>query len=63
MCRIGRKKALVISAVLQVTAAVAVAFVSDYFLYIVLNFLVGAACHGVFMPANVLSEQSITFCI
>ncbi|XP_078335241.1 organic cation transporter protein-like [Crassostrea virginica] len=54
---IGRKKALVISAVLQVTAAVAVAFVSDYFLFIVLNFLVGAACHGVFVPANVLSVE------
>lgn len=55
--RIGRKKALVISAVLQVSAAVSVAFVSNYYVFVVLNFLVGAACHGVFVPATVLSKK------
>lgn len=56
---IGRKKALVISAVLQVSAAVSVAFVSNYYVFVVLNFLVGAACHGVFVPATVLSVEFV----
>ncbi|XP_062566025.1 organic cation transporter protein-like [Saccostrea cucullata] len=55
----GRKKALVISAVIQVVSAVSVAFVSNYYVFVILNFFVGAACHGVFVPASVLSVEMV----
>ncbi|KAK3097630.1 hypothetical protein FSP39_011541 [Pinctada imbricata] len=56
---IGRKKTLVISAVIQVSAAVGVAFAPEFYSFVILEFIVGAACHGVFMAACVLSVEFV----
>ncbi|XP_052815895.1 organic cation transporter protein-like [Mya arenaria] len=56
---IGRKKSLCIAAVLQLGAALGVAWAPNFWVYLVLEFLVGAACHGVFMASCVLGLEVV----
>ena len=54
---IGRKKTLCLSAVIQVAAALGAAWAPNFIVYVILEFIIGAACHGVFMCCCVLGES------
>lgn len=56
---IGRKKSFYIAAVFQVCSAMGVAWAPNFWSYLVLEFLVGAACHGVFMCCCVLGLEVV----
>ena len=56
---IGRRKAFEISAILQLAAALGIAWAPNFWVYVLLEFAVGAACHGVFMSSCVLGKEFI----
>ena len=53
---IGRKKTLCIAAVIQVSSAIGAAWAPNFLTYVILEFIIGAACHGVFMACCVLGK-------
>ena len=54
---VGRRKAFQLSAILQLAAALGVAWAPNFWVYAALEFAVGAACHGVFMSSCVLGKR------
>lgn len=56
---IGRKKSFYLACILQVASAMGVAWAPNFWVYLVLEFLVGAACHGVFMSSCVLGLEVV----
>ncbi|KAK3086719.1 hypothetical protein FSP39_022468 [Pinctada imbricata] len=54
---IGRKKTLMLSAFIQVGVSTGTAFAPEFYSFLILQFIVGAACHGFFVPAYVLSVE------
>ncbi|KAK3086309.1 hypothetical protein FSP39_016703 [Pinctada imbricata] len=54
---IGRKKTLMLSALIQVGVSTGTAFAPEFYSFVILQFIVGAACHGFYVPACVLSVE------
>lgn len=53
---IGRRKAFSIAAFFQLAAALGVVWAPNFWVYALLQFCVGAACHGAFMCCCVLGN-------
>ena len=56
---IGRKKTLCTASVVQVASALGAAWAPNFVIYVILEFVIGAACHGVFMCCCVLGEPKL----
>ncbi|WAR04984.1 ORCT-like protein [Mya arenaria] len=56
---IGRKKSFLISAVFQLASALGVVWAPNFLVYTILQFCVGAGCHGVFICSCVLGLELV----
>ncbi|XP_033740119.1 organic cation transporter protein-like [Pecten maximus] len=56
---IGRKKTFSICSVLMLASALALAWAPEFYSFVLLEFTVGAACHGLFMVCCVLSVEMV----
>ena len=60
--RLGRRKTLYLTFIILIAVAFGVCWAPEYVSFVILQFIIGAACHGAFMICCVLGQYYI-FCL